>query len=476
MNIIQRMVKNIGIIILGTIISRTIELVAIICLARYLGANGFGIYSFVIAYLMFFEVLSDLGMRQILVREVSRSKEIAGRLLGNAIIIKIGLSLISILLASLVISLLNYPFDTKLLAYVASLALLFSFINIYRVIFEVDLKMEYWMLGDIVTVVIKLGLFLLLIFLKATLLQFIISGIIASLPGLVVIIWLSNRLIKPTLKIELRLWRYLLKESWPLSLNSIFIIIYTRIDQIMLFHMKGTEAAGYYSAPVRLVEALGIIPLAFMASVFPIMSKYFKTSKDLHTAIYRLSFKYMVIIITPIVVGTTLLARSLICSFYGDRFLPAILPLQVLIWSEVFVFMGVVNNQVLISADKQKIDFLFTSSMAVVNILLNLLLIPKYSIVGAAVATTISYGVGLVMGLFIPATRDYSVTAFKSIIKPIIASLVMGGYIYYILSLNLTLSILTAPIIYFGVLLLIKEFSREEISLLIPILKTDLTG
>jgi O-antigen/teichoic acid export membrane protein len=129
--------------------------------------------------------------------------------------------------------------------------------------------MEYVVLAEIISEIIRLGIFLFLISLKATLLQFIIGGIIASLPGLAIIISLSNKFIKPTFQLDLKLCKYILKESWPLFLTSVFVIIFMRIDQIMLFYMKGTEAVGYYSAAVRIVETLSIIPLAFMTSVFP---------------------------------------------------------------------------------------------------------------------------------------------------------------------------------------------------------------
>jgi O-antigen/teichoic acid export membrane protein len=170
----------------------------------------------------------------------------------------------------------------------------------------------------------------------------------------------------------------------------------------------------------------------------------------------------MVILIIPIAVGTTLLAEPIISFFYKDQFLPSISALQILVWSEVFVFIGVVNNHILIASNKQKIDFIFTSNSAVINVLLNLLLIPKYSFVGAAVATVISYSVGPIMGVFIPATRDYSTAAFKSMIKPFIASIGMGGYICYVSSFNLMFLISTSSIIYFGMLLLIKGLTKEK--------------
>jgi O-antigen/teichoic acid export membrane protein len=452
------------VILSGKIVSSLIGLVTLVYLARYLGASNFGLYSFVFAYLGFFGIIMDLGIHTILVREISRDRSKAEKLIGNAIVMKIILSVFALALACLIISFLKYPFSTKLLVYVASLSFLLSFGSLYRLVFQVNLKMGYPTLVDIVSSPLNLALFLYLIFLKVSLLWFIIAGLIVSLPGLFIIVIISGKFVQPKFEMDFSLWKKILLESWPLALTATFILIYTRIDQIMLFSMKGPELLGYYASAVRLTEALSIIPVAFMASVFPLFSKYFVTSGKKLEEAYKLSFKYMSTLIIPIAVGTSVLSAPVIKSFYGEQFISSIPALRILIWSEIFVFLGSVHINVLISTGLQKFDFIFTSSGAIVNIILNLLLIPHYGIVGASIATLISYGLGLPLSCALAKTRRYGNAMAYSMLKPMIAAGVMGCFTYFafIHHLPLIVTILFSMIVYLGLIVLIKGLDRMD--------------
>lgn len=466
METVRRIARNTGVIFAGQIANGLIWFVAVIFLARYLGASNFGIFSFVFAYLGFFAILMDLGMYAIIVREISRDRARADRLIGNAIIMKIILSLFALGLACFIISFLHYPFNTKLLVYVASLSFLFSFATLYGLIFQVSLRMEYPTMVNIFSGLLKLALFLYLIFLKAPLLWFIIAGVIINLPGLFIIRYLSRRFVRPKFEINFEIWKNLLKESWPLALTATFIMIYTRIDQLMLFQMKGAQAVGYYSAAVRLPEALVIFPVAFMASVFPLMSRYFKISKEFLTRSYTLSFKYMMMLIIPIAVGTALLSRPIISLIYGERFLPSAPALSILIWSGVFICYRIVHSNVLVSTNKQKAYFLFTSTGAVINVILNLILIPRYGIIGASIATLVSYipGAGLIIGNLLPSTRIYNIVGCRSMLRPLVASIIMGIYVYCLRS-HLALAIVGGMIIFTLTMLLIRGIDRQDIQL-----------
>lgn len=462
----RKVAKNAGIIIAGKIIGGLIRLVTAIFLVRYLGASNFGIYSFVFAYLGFFIIIADLGIDRVLIREISRDRAKADRFIGNAIIMKIILSVFALALACLIISFLHYPFSTKLFTYVASLSFLLSFKSLYALIFQVNLRMEYPILVSIFSSLLGLALFLYLIFLKASLLWFIIAMIINILPGTFLIRHLSRRFVRPRFKIDFGIWKYLLKESWPLALIAVFVMIYHRIDQLMLFQMKGAQAVGFYSAAVRLPEALIMFPSAFMISVFPLMSRYFKTSGKSLTRIYTLSFKYMLMLIIPIAMGTTLLSRPMISLIYGERFLPSAPALSILIWSEIFVFYGLIHYEILISTDKQRIYFLFSLTGAIVNVILNLILIPRYGIVGASIATLISYilSAGLVIGHLLPATRIYNVAGCQSMVKPLVASIVMGVYVYYLRS-HLALAIIGGALLFILMMFFIRGIDRQDIQL-----------
>jgi O-antigen/teichoic acid export membrane protein len=466
METVRRVAKNTSIVLAGKIINGSIGLLTAIILARYFGARDFGLYSFIFAYLAFFVIITDIGINTILVREISRDRAKADKLIGNAIIIKFILSLSAFCLGCLIITILPYSFNTKLLVYIASLSFLLSFRSLYLLVFEVNLKMEFPLFVTTVRNLLRLALFLYLIFIKAPLLWFIVAVIISILPEFFLILYLSKKTVKPKFEIDFRIWKYLFQESWPLALTAVSIMTFHRIDQLMLFQMKGDEAVGYYSAAVGLSEIFAIFPSAFMTSVFPLMSQYFKTSEQSLVRAYTLSFKYMLMLIIPIAVGTSLLAKPIIALFYGAIFAPSVPVLSILIWSEIFVFYGVIHYEVLISTNKQKIYLLFCSTGAVTNVILNFVLIPRYGIVGASIATLISYilSSGIIMGHFVPVARIYNVVGCQAMLKPIVASVIMAAYVYYT-SAHMVLAIVGGAIVFILMMLFIKGINKQDIEL-----------
>lgn len=474
MDAVRRVAKNTGILIAGRVVGEAIAAVTSIFLVRYLGATRLGVYSFVFAYLLFFSIIKDLGMGQILLRELSREKAKRDKLIGNGIIINIILSIVAIIFASLVISFLDYSFNIKCLVYIASLTFLLSFQSLYRLIFAVDLRMEYATLVDIIEKVLRMTLFFYLIFLKAPLIWFVISELAVIFPGFLLIRHFSNRFIKLSFKIDLEIWKYLFKESWPLVLMSVFVIIYHRIDQLMLFQMKGPEAVGYYSAAVKLPEVLVLFPAALGTSVFPLMSRYFKTSSESLIQTYTLSFKYLLMIIIPIAFGATILSRPIISLIYGQEFLPSASSLAILTWAEVFIFYSFVFYEVMVAVNKQRLYLLFTGSAAVANVLLNLLLIPRYGIVGASLATLIAriVSAGPILGHLLPATRQYNLVGCRFFARPLVASVIMGVYVYY-LRFHLAWAIIGGAIVFILAMLLIGGINHQDFQLAKAVLKRD---
>ena len=473
-NIVSRVAKNTGCIMSGNILNTVIGIITVTYLARYLGSEGFGKYSFVFAYLWFFGFISDLGINTILIREISRDKTRAGLLIGNSIIIKLLLSFLAIILSCLATIPLKSSPEIRKFVFIGALSFIFSFGSVYKGIFQANLEMLYPTAINILDNIVKFILFIWLIAIKATLVGFVIASVVYILPGLFVIIYYSRKLVTPNFNIDFGLWKNLFRESWPLALTTIFIIIYTRVDQLMLFHMRGPRDVGYYAAAVRLVEAFTMIPFAFTASILPLMSNYFKTSPESLKIVYKLSFKYILMIILPIATGITLLSKQITILLFGKEFLPSVPALAILIWSEVFVFYGIVHQNLLISTNQQKIDLRFTFIAAVANIILNLILIPVYGIVGASIATLFSYalGAGAIIGLFIPATRVYNIAGWQSMVKPCIASFLMGIFMFFMGTIT-TSAILGGVLVFIAVMFFIGGINQQDARLIKAIFRKE---
>jgi len=195
------------------------------------------------------------------------------------------------------------------------------------------------------------------------------------------------------------------------------------------------------------------------------MSVCFSACQESFVRVYRLSFKYLLCFIIPVAVWCGIFSGKIIALIYGAKFASSAAALSILIWAEVFVFVGVINNAILIATNKQALDPVFTGASAAVNIVLNLVLIPRYGFVGASASSLISYALGPVMGYFIKTTRPYSKSMLRYSLKPLCAALVMFLCVYPLRDL-FWVSLLVSPVIYLLVIYFIRGIDKEDRRLL----------
>jgi O-antigen/teichoic acid export membrane protein len=243
-------------------------------------------------------------------------------------------------------------------------------------------------------------------------------------------------------------------------------MIYARVDQLMLYQMRGAQDVGYYAVAVKISEVFNIIPVAFMASIFPLFSRYFVRSAQTLNQAYRLTAKFLMALIIPIAAGATIFSGQIITLLYKDAFLPSAPAFVILMWSEVFIFAGVVNNRLLVSVNRQRIDFAYTATAAAANIALNIVLIPRYGILGASCATLAAYAAGPVMNCVLKSIRSYGIIMFGQMLKPILASGVMMVCLYYARTLTLAVGICIGIVVYAACMVLIRGISWEETRLI----------
>jgi O-antigen/teichoic acid export membrane protein len=189
---------------------------------------------------------------------------------------------------------------------------------------------------------------------------------------------------------DFNLAKQLLKDSWPLIFSSIVVMIYMRIDQIMIKEMLGEYEVGIYSAAVRLSEAFYFIPMLITASLFPAILNAKNQSEELYKQRLQRLYTFMVWIAIVIALALTFSAEVLIALLFGNAYQAAAEVLVVHAWAAVFVFLGVAFSKHLVAENLTKIMFQRTLLGAVANILLNLWLIPLHGLIGAAMATLLA--------------------------------------------------------------------------------------
>ena len=464
MSTVQNVAKNSSVIAAGSIITRFIGLIVTIYLAKYLGTAGFGKYSFVFAYLAFFNIVTDLGLQQILVREMARDWSNAPKLVGNAYILRLTLTLFAIALSIVIITLLQYPADTTSYIYIAAFTLLFiSFSDFYTTIFQAKLVMGYSVISKLIFKFLSAGLIFYLIFTGGTLTEIILIIVFSEMVKAMLCYYFSRKFVKPDFTIDINLWKYLFKESLPLALTSVIWIIHSRIDVIMLSVMKGDAAVGLYSASYTLSEPLMLISSALTISLFPIMSVSFKESRDRLVKSYKLGLKYILVMMLPIAVSVTFIADRVILFVYEPEFAPSVIALQILVWAVVFGSMNSIMLYLLVAIDRQILNMWAIGLGAAANVILNLILIPVMSFTGAAITTVVTNVLIFIACFYFVSRHLQKISVWKVMIKPMAACVVMGGFLFCFGDLNLFLLVLLAAGVYLTMLLLLRTFSRKEL-------------
>lgn len=437
--------------------------------ARYLGAEGFGLLSFALAFTGIFGVVTDLGLKTLTVREVARDKSLATQYLGNIIGIKAILSTFTLLLIAVIMNLIGYPDQKMQVVYILTFSILLtSYTDILYSIFQAYEKMEFQSFGQVLNSLIMLIGALLAIELNYDINGFafiyFVSSFIVLIYATVVCI---SKFVIPKLTINFHFWKVTIKEALPFGLTGIFVTIYYWIDSVMLSFMQGDEAVGYYNAAYRLIMVLLFIPMVLNLSIFPAMSQFFTNNLHSFKYAYEKYFKYMAIIGFPIGVGTTLIAEEVIWLIFGKEFMNSVLALQILVWSSIFIYLNGSFGRLLEASNRQMVVTKITGICMIENILLNFIIIPKFSYIGASVTTVITEFTALILVAIICSKIGYGLSKdiLLDVAKAIFASVIMGLIVIYLIDINIIVLILISAIFYFVIVSVIGGFDKDDVQL-----------
>ena len=372
-----------------------------VLVTRYLGPEDFGILSYANSFVGLFAAFSSLGLGDILVRELvkSNSESNKNKLLGTAFFLQtFGSLFIMVCLIVFVLLNDNKPITNKIILILGLITFLKSFevINNY---FNSLVKSKLSVIPGLIGVFISAVLKLLCIWLKAPLIYFvyILSFDVAFIAiGLLYYYHKSGSFVFKW-KFSRETALLLLKDSWPLILTSIVISIYMKVDQIMIKEILDNSSVGKYSAAVRLSEAWYFIPTIICSSLFPAIINAKIKSKKLYLSRLQRLFDLMVILGIAVIVPVVILGDWVILLLYGEAFNQTASVLKIHIWAGVFVFLGVANQKWFINENLQSYNVICLGVGMVVNVILNIILIPNYGIFGAAFATLISQFVASVL-------------------------------------------------------------------------------
>ena len=364
-----------------------------IWMARYLGPERFGLLNYGVAWVGIFGVFSTLGMDGIVVRDLVRYPSERGALMGTNFFLRVVGSIVLVITSTGITLLADHGNGRRqAIVVVIAIAQIFKPLDAIDLWFQAIMKWKNVFIARNLAYLASNALRVIMILRGADTIAFawvFMADTAFSAIGLFLIGKVSKD--QPgSWHIDLRIAKRILKDSWPLALSSIAIILYMRIDQVMIGRMLGNVEVGIYSVAVRISEVWYFVPLAIAQSVFPTLVEMKKNSEESYWR--RIQLVCTILVWTGILIGVVFqIAGGWIISFlFGAKFTGAITILKVHIWAGVFVALGVGSGNWYILEDKQKMGMLTTGIAAIMNILLNLLFIPLLGPVGAAIATVLS--------------------------------------------------------------------------------------
>jgi len=432
-----------------------LKLFLLIYAARILGVVEYGEFSFAFAFISIFVVFSDFGLSTIITREFTHETE-SDKDFSSVISLKIVLSFIAfvlILIGSFFAT--NNPAIRSVILILSIFSLINSFIAAFYALFSSRQKMEYQALLEILQGILIVGFGFIVLFNFPSVKNLSYGYLLASVITIICVLFLSNSKIF-SLKIlwDKAVWKKFIKMSWPLTLITLFANIHTYADSIMLGHWGLLKELGWYSAAYRMVP-VAMIPVALVSgSFYPAMSNVIKQSKEKIQQLWDSQLELIVFFIVPLIAGTIVLSSRIISFLFPIYYAPAVLALQILIVMVALMSISLPFSDILVVFHKQKEYSFIVISGAIINIALNFVLIPKYGIYGAAIATTISHLLVFLLLYrftlkFISIKISY-LRLFKFFIVTLFSSAVMVFLISrpQIYNLNVIISVLLGVIVY----------------------------
>ena len=439
-------------------------LILLILAGRYLGDVNYGIFTFSLAFIFVIEVFTDFGLSELSQRSVTRDKDLALKYFGNLLVWKLIVSVIVFIVLFLTINLLKSSPETRFTVYLLGFAnILKSFKLTCRAFFRAFERFDL----DCLTMYIErsalLAVGVVVLILGGGLISFALVFVVVRVFDLALTFGILNwKIVKIVPKFNFTFLKKLQIEALPFGLFFVIITLYSYVDTVMLSFIRTDAEVGWYNAAYKIHEGLTVFPFIICAVLYPRLSQLFVLNKKAHSLLSARAAKYMFITSLPILICGIILSKDIINILFGEGFQNSVVALQILLVGVVFVFQIPLFQIILNSVDKQKVVMYAGLVGLIVNIFLNLLLIPRYGFKGAAATTVMSELIIFIVYYFYLCRSYLKTSIWKLSLKPLFASLIVGGLLWKFNGLPLFLLVFLILGLYLFLLFSFKVFDREE--------------
>jgi O-antigen/teichoic acid export membrane protein len=443
-----------------------LSLLSIRLITGYLGKEGFGDYTTILAFFAFFAAIADLGIGSMTAREISREGAKEKDILGKVASLRLFSSIALFLFVPVVLLFFSYPFPVKIGIWIASGAVIFSSFSIFlNGIFQKNIAMDRIALVEFFGKLIQVGCVFLVVWLDLGFLAIVSTLVVSLVFNSSLAFFLSRKYVTFPFRVDRAYWKTFLRNSLPLGGSALITFFYFKMDAILLSVIQGSAAVGIYGVAYKVMENLTFFPAMLAGLILPILSRHIFSRREVFVEIADTTFRVFSIIVLPLVIGGAFLSADIVSIVSGSGFEESVPVLEMLMFSLAFIFFGHYFIMILIVGNMQKKLMKLLFFVAIFNISVNLFLIPKYSFLGAAATALMTeLLVAVSTGILVYRSIGYR-PAFGKLGRVLASAALMAGFLFlFSETLQFLLAGFLSVAVYLGALWLFRAVTSGEIA------------
>lgn len=384
-------VQNVSWLLIGRIVHMLLSFLMSLLTARYLGPGNYGLINYATAYATFFTAFCTLGINAVIVKNFIDKPDEEGETIGTTLVLRLLSSLLSWVTISGLVSLVDRdePITLIVVALYCS-SLVFQIFDTFNYWFQSKLRSKYYAIATMISYTIASAYRFVLLVLGKSVQWFAIANSLDYCIVAVLLFLFFKLNHGPKLSFSMKKAKELLSVSYSYILSGMMIAIYGATDKLMLKQMLDETAVGYYSLAVSISTMWTFLLSSIIDSLKPSIMRYHNENKTYYERTNRLLYAIVFYLSLLASIGITIIAPIFITILYGEEYLSAVAPLRIVVWYVAFSYLGVARDSWVVCEEKQKyLKYLYLGS-ALVNVVLNFILIPIIGVCGASLASLLT--------------------------------------------------------------------------------------
>jgi O-antigen/teichoic acid export membrane protein len=450
--------------LVGKILSSALGLTAFALIARYLGVEGFGMYTTIMAFLQFFGILVECGFTLVTTQMISVPRADENKILSNILTFRFISAALFLALAPFVVLLFPYPAAVK--TGVAISATSFVFVSVSQIFvsyFQKALRLVVVSVAENVGRVILIGGTLFAIYFNLGLMNILVWSLVANLANLLINYFWCAKWLKLRLAFDWRIWRDIWHRAWPFALSISLNLLYLKGDTIILSLFRSQSEVGLYGATYRILDILTMIPTLTMGVALPVLTRFWIENKEEFYSLMQKVFDVFLMLAVPIVLGTLVIAEQIMVFVAGKEFAAAGAILRILILAAGAILLNGLTGYAVVALHQQKkmmFGYMLTAALTLIGYFTT---IPKFGYLGAAWFTVFSETLILFLTSLVVYKTSKFVASFKLLPKILLASLAMVLCLWLTIDLPVWILFFEALIVYFGLMFLAGGLKKRTV-------------